>query len=417
MTRVPLAERLRPQSIEQIAGQRHILGEGAPLRRLVEAGRLSNMIFYGPSGTGKTTTAEILAARSNMRFFRLNATVCSSADIREVLAESASVLSQEGVLLYLDEIQYLNRKQQQTLLEYIEDGRVTLIASTTENPYFYIYKALISRSLVFEFKELTVEDVLPVLERGMQALDEEQGTHKVLTDEAARCIAATTAGDVRMALGALELAYFAALGDTIDLPLAERVTPKGYLSFDREGDDRYELMSALQKSIRGSDADAAVFYLARLLESGDLISPCRRLLVIAAEDVGLAWPQAYPIVKSCVDAAEKLGLPEGRIPLAEAAILLATAPKSNSAEAAIDRALRDVREGRGREMPSYLRNNHTFGEGEKKGQYRYPHDYPSHWVDQQYLPDDLVGRSYYRPAENKTEQAAKAFWQAVKKKK
>ncbi len=409
----PLADRLRPQTLSEIAGQRHLLGEDAPLRRLAEASHLTNMIFYGPSGTGKTTTAAILARESGMQFFRLNATTASSADIREVLKESEGVFSAGGVLLYLDEIQYLNRKQQQTLLEYIEDGRVTLIASTTENPYFYIHKALLSRSAVFEFKSLEPQDVLPVLERGMNALNAEANNPKTLLAEAANYIATVCGGDVRIALGALELSFFACLGEEIDRATAEKVTPRGYLSFDSEGDDRYELMSALQKSIRGSDPDAAVFYLAKLLEYGDLLSPCRRLLVIASEDIGLAYPQAAAIVKACVDSALQLGLPEGRIPLSQAALLLATAPKSNSAEHAIDAALMDVRANKGRQMPSYLRENHAFSEGEVKGKYRYPHSYPDHWVKQQYLPDDLVDRRYYEWGDNKVEQAARAYWDAV----
>lgn len=413
--KAPLAVRMRPETLEDVAGQRHLFSEGAPLRALIDAGRMTNMIFYGPSGTGKTTTATILAKQSGMRLFHLNATTAGSADIREVLRESDGFAGEGGVLLYLDEIQYLNRKQQQTLLEYIEDGRVTLIASTTENPYFYIYKALLSRSAVFEFKALLPEDVMPVLERGMRYLNEEEGREKSLDPDAARVIAAASGGDVRAALGALELCYFAALGTEIDASLAARVCPKNYLAFDREGDDRYELMSALQKSVRGSDPDAAVFYLARLLESGDLISPCRRLLVMASEDIGLAFPQAAAIVKACVDSALQLGLPEGRIPLSQAVLLLATAPKSNSAEAAIDAALSDVRQNKGREMPSYLRENHTFGEGEQKGTYRYPHAFENHWVDQAYLPRDVEGAQYYVWGDNKTEQAARAYWAAVKK--
>lgn len=409
----PLAERLRPQTLDEVAGQHHLLDPGKPLRRLAEEQTISNLIFYGTSGTGKTTVAQILARLSGKRFFKLNATAASSADIREVLKESGTLLSDEGVLLYLDEIQYLNRKQQQTLLESIEDGRVTLIASTTENPYFYIYKALLSRCAVFEFKPLLPEDVEVVLERGMRLLNEESGGKKKLSPKAKTAIATLSGGDVRIALNALELAYFTASGAAITEKEAIEVCPKGYLSFDREGDDRYELMSALQKSIRGSDPDAAVFYLARMLESGDLFSPCRRLLVIASEDIGLAYPQAAAIVKACVDSAIQLGLPEARIPLAEAAILLATAPKSNTAIVAIDSALSDVRENRGRIMPSYLRENHTFGEGETKGKYRYPHDYPDRYVDQQYLPDDLKDRRYYTYGENKTEQSAKTYWDHI----
>lgn len=405
---------MRPQSLDMVAGQRHLLAPRAPLRALIDAGHMTNMVFYGPSGTGKTTVAEILAAMSGMRFHKLNATAAKSADIRDVLGESETLLGADGVLLYLDEIQYLNRKQQQTLLEYIEDGRVTLIASTTENPYFYIYKALLSRAAVFEFKALVPQDIVPVLERGMALLNAENKKKKTLDADAAGLIAEQSGGDLRIALNALEIAFFAAKSK-LDLPLAQKVCPKGYLSFDRTGDDRYELMSALQKSIRGSDADAAIFYLARLLEFDDIISPCRRLLVIASEDIGLAYPQAAAIVKACVDSAFQLGLPEARIPLSQAVLLLATAPKSNSAVVAVDAALAAVRKNRGRQMPSYLREKHTFGEGETKGSYRYPHSYENHWVKQQYLPDDLKDARFYQAGENKAEQAAKVYWDAIRK--
>lgn len=410
---VPLAQRIRPQRLEEVCGQRHLLGEQGALRRLVESGRITNMIFYGPSGTGKTTVAEIIAKNANMTFRKLNGTTASGSDIKAVLEESSSFLGVNGVLLYLDELQYLNRKQQQVLLEYIEDGRVTLIASTTENPYFYIYKAILSRCAVFEFKSVDKADVIAALQRAKTLLDTESGKEKRVEEGAWDLLAVATGGDVRRAVNALELSYYAS-DEVLTEAVAAQFGDRSLRSYDREGDDKFELMSALQKSIRGSDPDAAVFYLARLLDSGDLISPCRRLLVIASEDVGLAYPQAASIVKSCVDSALQLGLPEAGIPLAQAAVLLATSPKSNASYLALHKALEDVKAGRGTDMPSYLKNNHAFGVGEEKGSYRYPHDYPNHYVPQQYLPDDLKDRKYYEPQDNKQERAAAEYWARIK---
>ncbi len=412
---IPLAQRLRPQRLSEVCGQRHLLGERGALRRLVEAGRIGNMIFYGPSGTGKTTVAEILAKQANMTFRKLNGTTASGSDLKAVLEESTTFLGAGGVLLYLDELQYLNRKQQQVLLEYIEDGRVTLIASTTENPYFSIYKAVLSRCAVFEFKPLEKSDVKTALLRAKGVLDEENGTEKTVEEDVWDLLSGFSGGDVRRAVNALEMCYYAA-EDTLTSELARQFAERSLVSYDREGDEGFELMSALQKSIRGSDPDAAVFYLARLLDSGDLLSPCRRLLVIAAEDVGLAYPQAVSVVKACVDSALQLGLPEGGIPLAQAAVMLATSPKSNASYLAYHRALEDVKAGLGRDMPSYLKNNHCFGQGEQKGRYRYPHDYPHHYVAQQYLPDDLKDRVYYQPGENKQERTAAEYWEKIKKK-
>ena len=411
----PLAERMRPETLSEVCGQKHILGENAPLKKMLDAGKLSNMIFYGTSGVGKTTVAGIIAKQAKMNFRRLNATTASGTEIRQVLEETAGLAGIGGILLYLDEIQYLNKKQQQTLLEYIEDGRVTLIASTTENPYFYVYKAILSRCAVFEFKPVPKEEVKKNLVRGLDFLNAENRLSKTASPEALDTIAAFSGGDVRASLNSLEMCYWIADGEITEA-IAEKSAQKTYLSYDRAGDDKYELLSALQKSIRGSDENAAVFYLARLLDAGDLPGACRRLLVIAAEDVGLAHPQAICVVKAAVDSALMLGMPEARIPLAEAAIFLATLPKSNSAILAVDAALDDIHSGLGKDMPSYLKNNHTFGEGEKKGVYRYPHDYPDHWLDQAYLPRDLAGRTYYRFGENKTEQAAKAYWDKIKKK-
>ncbi len=410
----PLAERIRPQELSEVVGQTHILGENGPLTRLLEAGKLTNMIFYGPSGVGKTTVANLVAEKAGLPFHKLNATNAAGKDIKDVLAQTEGIDGIDGIVLYLDEIQYLNKKQQQTLLEYIEDGRIILIASTTENPYFYVYKAILSRCAVFEFKPLSVEEIEGNLQRGLDALNAENNTNKTATKEALQYIAQSCGGDVRASLNYLELCYYIA-GENITLQDAESCAQRNLYAYDRNGDDKYELLSALQKSIRGSDENAAVFYLAKLLELGDLQGACRRLLVIACEDIGLAFPQASTIVKSCVDSALMLGMPEAGIPLANAAVLLATAPKSNSAYLAYHAARADVEKGLGQDMPSALKNNHFFGVGEKKDPYRYPHDYPDHYVKQQYLPNDLADRRYYEFGSNKTEQAAKAYWEKIKK--
>ncbi len=410
-----LAERLRPDSFDEVFGQEHILSENAPLTKIIRAGLVPNMIFYGPSGTGKTTVANIIAKNAGMTLKKLNATVAQTKDIKDVLQESNLLFSNDGILLFIDEIQYLNKRQQQTLLEFIEDGRVTLIASTTENPYFYIYKAILSRSTLFEFKPLSPDAVGKALDRGLLKLSEESGKAKSISADARSFLSSAGGGDLRATLNALELAFHTA-GDEIDLECAKSVLSMSTMSFDRSADGHYELLSALQKSIRGSDENAAIFYLAKLLQGGDLISPCRRLLVIASEDIGLAWPMASVIVKSLVDSALQLGLPEARIPLAEAAILLATAPKSNSAYMAIAAANEDISLGFGQDMPSALKNNHCFGEGDSKDAYLYPHDYPNHWVAQQYLPNDLKDRVYYRFSDNKTEKAAFEYKKSIQKK-
>ncbi|HCG36033.1 MAG TPA: ATPase [Clostridiales bacterium] len=414
----PLAERIRPETIRDMVGQPHLFGAGAPLSTLLskEHAAVPNMIFYGPSGVGKTTAANIIAKQTGMTLYKRNATSAGSSDIRDVLNQSDSLLSFGGALLYLDEIQYLNKRQQQTLLEYIEDGRVTLIASTTENPYFYIYKALLSRCLVFEFKEISPQDIEKALLRALTFLNKEFSLEKTMEEDALRLLGVNSGGDVRCALNSLEIA-FKISGDQITLQDVSGVSPRTIFSHDRFGDDHYELVSALQKSIRGSDPDAAVFYLAKLLEAGDLLSACRRLLVIASEDIGLAYPMAITITKSCVDSALQLGLPEGRIPLAQAAVMLAASPKSNTAYMALEQALADVRAGKGRDMPSRLKNNHFFGVGETKDVYLYPHDYPNAYVKQTYLPQDIAEKQYYHYGENKHEQAAKIYWDKIKHKK
>lgn len=411
----PLAERIRPRGFDEVCGQKHILGEKGPLKRLLDSGNLTNMIFYGPSGVGKTTVANLVAGMAGLPFRKLNATSSAGKDIKEVLAETEGLEGMNGIVLYLDEIQYLNKKQQQTLLEYIEDGRVTLIASTTENPYFYVYKAILSRCAVFEFKPLSPEEIEENLLRGLKLLNEENGTEKTAEKAALRNIALSSGGDVRASLNFLELCFYIA-ENVITEEDTVLCAQRNDTAYDRSGDDKYELLSALQKSIRGSDENAAIFYLAKLLELGDLQGACRRLMVIASEDIGLAHSQAAVIVKSCVDSALMLGMPEARIPLAHATVLLATSPKSNSAYMAYAKAMEDMEKGLGRDMPSRLKNNHYFGVGDKKGAYLYPHDYPDHWIRQQYLPDDIKDRRYYEYGENKNEQAAKAYWEKIKKK-
>ncbi|MGN1133831.1 MAG: replication-associated recombination protein A [Oscillospiraceae bacterium] len=418
----PLADRIRPHSLDDVYGQSHILGRDKPLRRIIESGKIPNMIFYGPSGVGKTTVARIIAENANMTLHKLNGTTASIADIKNIVEETNTFSGINGILLYLDEIQYLNKKQQQTLLEFIENGSITLIASTTENPYFYVYNAIISRSTVFEFKPLTAEEVLPAVKRGFKLMSEELGMNIRTENGVCEYIARGCGGDVRKSLNTVELCILSA-GQTdntltVSMETAKELTQRSNMKYDRDGDQHYDILSALQKSIRGSDENAAIHYAARLIEAGDIISLSRRLLVIASEDVGLAYPQAITIVKACVDSAMQLGLPEARIPLAEAVILLATAPKSNSAYMAVNSALEDIHKGLALDFPRNLQNKHFDGDDvENKGQhYLYPHDYPNHWVQQQYMPDSLKGKEYYQFGENKNEQAAKNYWSKIKNK-
>lgn len=408
----PLADKIRPKTLADVVGQEHILAVGKPLRKIIDSGTVPNMIFYGPSGVGKTTVARIIAENCGMSLYKLNGTNASISDIKDVVADIGTFGSENGILLYLDEIQYLNKKQQQSLLEYIENGDITLIASTTENPYFSVYNAVISRSTVFEFKPVTAEQLIPAIKRGFRIIGEESGITVNVTDEICRLIAFGCGGDVRKAMNTVELCVLCGDASEGAVTVTEEslsvLVQRSNMRYDRDGDQHYDILSALQKSIRGSDENAALHYAARLIEAGDIISLCRRLLVIAAEDVGLAYPQAIVVTKACVDSALQLGLPEARIPLAEAIILLATAPKSNSAESAIDAALADVRSCDALEFPRHLQNKHFDGKGAKIiGQhYLYPHDYPNHYVKQQYLPDALANRVYYNFGENKTEQAA-----------
>ena len=403
----PLAQRMRPETIDDIVGQKHLFGRNGAVRRMLERGYVTNMIFYGPPGTGKTTAANIIAKEADMQIYRLNATTASLSDVKEVIASTDTMFGRDGVLLYLDEIQYFNKKQQQSLLEFLEDGRITLIASTTENPYIYVYNAIISRSAVMEFRSLTADDIKPLLNKALGILNSENGTEKTLDAETLDYIAAGGAGDARRALNLLENAYHIS-SDTITVEQINALMPKAVGSFDAAGVVHYDMLSALQKSIRGSDPDAAVFYLAKILEGGDLIGACRRLQVIAAEDVGLAYPQAIPIVRACVDMAFDLGMPEARLPLADAAILLATSPKSNAGHDAIAAALEALEKGKGQTVPAHLRPSNNFNG------YKYPHSYPNHYVKQQYLPDDLKDTVFYNYGDNKTEQAAKAYWDKIK---
>ena len=406
MQNQPLADRLRPQSLDDMVGQAHLFGKNGVVRKMIEGGRVTNMIFFGPPGTGKTTAANIVAKQSGMTLYKLNATTASLSDVKDVIAQSQNMFGAKGTLLYLDEIQYFNRKQQQSLLEFIEDGRVTLIASTTDNPYFCIYNAILSRCAVFEFKPVAAKEIQKALLRGLDALNAESGKDITIEDGALDFIAGVGGGDVRSALGVLENVYSIAK-KTITEEDVHAFTPSFVGNFDRQGDVHYDLLSCLQKSIRGSDPDAAVFYLARILEGGDLLSACRRLLVIASEDVGLAYPQAAILAKACTDAAKELGLPEASLPLSNLTVALATAPKSNSAHDAYAAARADFLAGLGQEIPVHLQSPLFKG-------YKYPHDYPDHYVKQQYLPNDLVGKKYYEYGENKTEQAAKAYWEKIK---
>ena len=416
----PLADRIRPTDISEVVGQKHLLSEGKPLRKIIESGNIPNLIFYGPSGVGKTTLASIIAKKSGKKLYKLNATTASTADIREMLESTNMIGAEEGILLYLDEIQYFNKKQQQTLLESIENGNITLVASTTENPYFYVYNAILSRSTVFEFKALTAEDILPAVLRAARLMGEEQGVSVEFLDDAAEIISRGCGGDVRKALNAVELSILSSDFNndkiTVTAETARELTQKSAMRYDREGDEHFDIVSAYQKSMRGSDPDAAVHYLARLLESGDLPSACRRLLVCASEDVGLANPQIIPIVKAAVDTALMVGLPEARIPLADAVILVALSPKSTTGHDAINAAMEDIRAGKSGPIPRTLQNKHFDGaDAEVKGQhYLYPHSFPNHYVKQQYLPDALKNKVYYEFGDNKTEQAYKDYWKKIK---
>ena len=416
----PLADEIRPKTLDEVVGQRHLLAPGGVLRRLIDAGTDANMVFYGPSGTGKTTVANIIAKQTNRTLYKLNATTASTADIKEIVSQLDTFMAPNGVLLYLDEIQSFNKKQQQSLLEHIENGKITLIASTTENPYFYVFNAILSRSTVFEFKQISASAALQAVRRAVSFMEQRTALTAVPEDGALEYIASSCGGDLRKAMNAVEVLFSAGIPQDGKLPLtladAKEVTQKSALRAARDGDNYYDLLSALHKSIRGSDPDAACHYLARLLEAGQMPSACRRLMCVAAEDVGLAYPQILPIVNACVDMALKLGMPEARLPLADAAVLMATSPKSNSAYLAIDAALDDVRKGKSGDFPRHLQNVHadTYTMEREQG-YLYPHNYPNHWVKQQYLPDELVGAHYYEYGPNKLEQAAKQYWDSIKK--
>ncbi len=421
---IPLAQQLRPQTLDEVVGQRHLIGENKPLRNIIESGELPNMIFYGPSGVGKTTVASIIAKATDRKLCKLNGTTAGTADIKAIVAQLDTFEAPNGILLYLDEIQYFNKKQQQTLLEYIEVGSITLIASTTENPYFYVYNAILSRSTVFEFKAVDPIDIVPAVKRAFGYLEEKRGLKFNIEDAAMKHISSACGGDVRKAINSVELCALSTKPDpngiiNITVETARSLTQRSAMKYDRNGDEHYDIVSAYQKSMRGSDPDAALHYLARLLDAGDLPSACRRLMVCACEDVGLAYPMIIPIVKAAVDAALMLGLPEARIPLADAVVLVCTSPKSISGINGIDAALDDIHKGKSGPIPRQLQNKHYDGaDNPNKGQfYLYPHMYENHWVYQQYLPDAIKNAHYYEFSDNKMEQAAKAYWDKIKNKK
>ena len=406
MTQKPLADRMRPKNFDEIAGQAHLVSKNGIIRRLVDSGRIPNMIFYGPPGTGKTTVANIIASLSNMQLHKLNATTATISDIKDVISSTDNMFSENGTLLYLDEIQYFNKKQQQSLLEFMENGKITLIASTTENPYYYVYNALLSRSSTFEFKSVSADDCISTLERALSILNNDFSVNKTADRNVLRAIASSCGGDVRMSIGILENAFYVS-DSKITEDVLKQLAPSIAGHFDRDGDSHYDLLSCLQKSIRGSDPDAAVFYLAKILASGDILSACRRLLVIANEDVGAAYPMASVITHACVESAKAIGMPEAVIPLSNAACILATAPKSNTTYMAYHMAKEDIEKGLGTEIPEHLRSPNFDG-------YIYPHDYENDFVKQDYLPKDIIGKRYYKFGTNKTEQAAKAYYDMIR---
>lgn len=417
---IPLAQRVRPKTIDEMVGQPHLLSKGKVLRKIIESGEIPNMVFYGPSGVGKTTLAGIIANKTNRAFRKLNGTTASISDVKDIVNDLDTFGTQNGILLYLDEIQYFNKKQQQTLLEFIENGKITLIASTTENPYFYVYNAVLSRCTVFEFKPVSPDEIEKATVKAFKYLEKEMSENIVVSDEVITYISTACAGDVRKAINSVELCVLAAEVSNgvreIDITIAKELTQKSSMRYNKDGDEHYDILSAFQKSMRGSDPDASIHYLARLIEAGDLVSACRRLMICACEDVGLAYPQLVPIVKSCVDIALQVGLPEARIPLAEAVILTCSAPKSNSAYLAIDKALGDIRSGKTGGIPRHLQNKHCDGSDNLiKGQiYKYPHDFENHWIQQKYMPDELINNKYYIYGNNKTEQAFKTYWENIK---
>ncbi|MCR8745169.1 replication-associated recombination protein A [Romboutsia lituseburensis] len=415
---MPLADKIRPTNIDEVVGQSHIIGNDKILNRIIKSSFLPNMIFFGPPGVGKTTIAEIIAKESNKSFYKINATNSSLDDIKKVISQLDTINNIDGILLYIDEIQSFNKKQQQSILEFMENGKITLIASTTENPYHYVYKALLSRSSVFEFKPISDIEITRGLKRAVEILKEDSYMDISYTEEGLIDIARISDGDMRKALNTLEMVVYSTrpnVNNIVDIT-SENVKKNTFnkiLNYDRKGDSHYDILSAFQKSIRGSDPQAAIHYLARLIKGEDLISICRRLLVIASEDIGLAYPNAIVIVKACVDSAMQIGFPEAKIPLAQATLLLATSPKSNSVYLAISDALDELDNEFIMDIPNHIKDAHYKGAKElgRGVEYKYPHDFKNNYIKQQYLPDGIKNSEYYKPQNNKTEQNIKKYLQ------